>query len=706
MPVRNPAKKDMMWRIYLLYVLIGLFGLIIIGKVVHIQLIEGETLREKVKNLTTGYKKIEAVRGNIYADDGSLLATSIPIYEIRMDVNTNALTDDIFYANIDSLALCLSQLFEDRSKNEYKKDLIQARKKGARYHLIQRKVKYTELKALKKFPIFRLGKYKGGLIYEQKNKRKKPFRLLAERTIGYEREGIHPVGLEGAYSEYLSGVQGKRLMKKISGGVWMPIGDNNEIEPKDGSDIYTTIDINTQDVAEHALLKQLSLQQADHGTVVLMEVQTGEIKAIANLKRTEDGRYYEGYNYAIGEATEPGSTFKLGTLIALLEDGYADLDDLIDTEGGKKRYYDRMMFDTHDYGTISLKESFELSSNIAFAKATTASYSSNPQQFIDRLKKMGLNRKLGIEIAGEGEPWIKDTDDKTWSGITLPWMAHGYEVLLTPLQILTFYNAVANNGKMVKPKFVKKIMDRGRVIKTIPTEVLIDQICSEETIEKVKSALEGVVENGTAKNLKAANYKIAGKTGTAQIANDKYGYKYESKVSHQASFVGYFPADNPKYSCIVVVNAPSRYVYTGNLVAGPIFKEVADKIYAKRLEIHEALAEQDHKANSAIPYSKSGYFSDLNTVFESLSIETEVTTQNPELVSTVTTDSTVLIRPRKTNTQLVPNVVGMGLQDALYLLENRGLKVVFSGKGVIKRQSIPNGTKLIPGSTINLELST
>jgi cell division protein FtsI (penicillin-binding protein 3) len=702
----STAKKDMMWRIYLLYVLIGLFGMTVIGKVLYIQIVEGDSLREKVKNLTTGYKKIEAVRGNIYADDGSLLATSIPIYEIRMDVNTNALTDKIFYENIDSLSLSLSNLFQDRSKNEYKKDLIQARKKGARYHLIQRKVKYTELKELKEFPIFRLGKYKGGLIFEQKNKRKKPFRLLAERTIGYEREGTNPVGLEGAYSSYLSGVQGKRLMKKISGGVWMPIGDNNEIEPRDGSDIYTTIDINTQDVAEHALLRQLSLQQADHGTVILMEVQTGEVKAIANLKRTEDGGYYEGYNYAIGEATEPGSTFKLGTLIALLEDGYADLDDLIDTEGGKKRYYDRTMFDTHDYGTLTLKEAFEVSSNIAFAKTTASSYAGNPQQFIDRLKKMGLNRKLGIEIAGEGVPWVKDTDDKTWSGITLPWMAHGYEVLLTPLQILTFYNAVANNGKMVKPKFVKKVMDRGRVIKNVQTEVLIEQICSEETIEKVKIALEGVVENGTAKNLKAANYKIAGKTGTAQIANDKYGYKYESKVSHQASFVGYFPADNPKYSCIVVVNAPSRFVYTGNLVAGPIFKEVADKIYAKRLEIHSELSTQQHQANSAIPYSKSGYYTDLSTVFEALNIATEVKTQNPLLVSTNTADSTVILRNRESNTNLVPNVVGMGIQDALYLLENRGLNVVFSGKGTIKHQSIRNGSKLIPGSTINLELST
>ena len=697
--------KDIKWRMYLVYFTVCLFSLTILGKVIFIQFVEGDTLRKKAESLTTGYKKIEAVRGNIYADDGSLLATSIPIYEVRMDVNTDALTDKIFYAHIDSLALELSMLFNDRSKTEYKDDLIKARKNGERYHLIKRKVKYTELKRIKRFPIFKMGRYKGGLIYEQKNKRKKPFRLLAARTIGYDHADIKPVGLEGAYKKHLAGVQGKRLMKKISGGVWMPIGDNNEIEPKDGSDIYTTIDVNIQDVAEHALLKQLSKQKADHGTVVLMEVNTGEIKAIANLKRTSEGGYYEGYNYAIGEATEPGSTFKLASLIALLEDGYADLNDLIDTEGGEKRYYDRKMYDTHDYGKITLKEAFEFSSNIGFAKTVVANYSDDPQQFIDRLHKMKLNMPLDIEIAGEGIPQIKNTSDDSWSGITLPWMAHGYEILLTPLQILTFYNAIANNGVMVKPKFVKKIMDRGRIKKEIPTDIIMNPVCSKETIDKVRVALEGVVENGTAKNLKAAAYKIAGKTGTAQIANAKYGYEYESRVSHQASFVGYFPADNPKYSCIVVVNAPSQNVYTGNLVAGPIFKEVADKIYANRLEIHKELSPQKYHANSALPYSKNGYYDDLNTVFTKLNVKTNILSQNPGLVTTSTKDSVVTMQNRPLKAALVPNVTGMGIQDAIFLLENKGLKVEFTGKGTVKKQSIANGKKIIPGSTIKLELS-
>ena len=622
-----------------------------------------------------------------------------------MDVNTEALTDEIFNTHVDSLSWYLSDLFKDKGATDYRNLLVNARNRGERYLLIRRKVKYTDLKRLKTFPLFRLGRYKGGLIYEQKNKRKKPFRLLAARTIGYDREGIKPVGLEGAYKAQLGGVQGKRFMKKISGGVWMPVGDNNEIEPKDGYDIHTTIDVNIQDVAENALFNQLNIHKADHGTVVLMEVATGEIKAIANLMRNDEGNYYEGYNYAIGESTEPGSTFKLATLIALLEDGYADLDDLIDTEGGEKNYYDRTMFDTHDYGKISLKEAFELSSNIGFAKMVVSNYSDQPEQFIKRLHQLGLNDQLGIEISGEGVPKIKTVDDETWSGITLPWMAHGYEVLLTPLQILTFYNAIANDGKMVKPKFVRSIMDRGRVIEDIPTQVLKDPICSNKTIEKVKVALEGVVENGTARNLKAAAYKIAGKTGTAQIANAKYGYRYESKVSHQASFVGYFPADAPKYSCIVVVNAPSSYVYSGNLVAGPIFKEVADKIYANELEIHEELEAQPYYANSAIPYSKSGYYSDLKQVFDQLNVQIEVKSEQPDLVYTSTKDSVVIIQNKNHEANLVPNVKGMGLQDALYLLENKGLKVRFHGVGTVKKQSIKNGTRIQPGMLITLSLA-
>lgn len=704
-------KKDIAWRIYIVYFAVCLFGLAIVGKALTIQLVEGGELKKKVQSRTLKDKSIKAVRGNIYSSDGSLLATSIPIYEVRFDPNADAISDVLFADKVDSLALYLSDLFKDRSPASYRKELISAREKGSRYHLIKRNIKYTELKKMKEFPLFRRGKYKGGFITIQQNKRERPFRVLAARTIGYEREDISPVGLEGAYSSTLSGIDGKRLMQKISGGVWMPVGDADEIEPEDGKDIYTTIDVNLQDVAENALMKQLEIHQADHGTVVLMEVATGAIKAIANLKRTLSGSYYEGYNYAIGESTEPGSTFKLPALIAALEDGYVDMGDIIDCGDGSKQYYDRTMFDSNydkgGWGKITVQRILEVSSNIGMAEIITKSYGENPQKFIDHLAKMNLRDQLGIEIEGEGKPYIKNASEDTWSGISLAWMAHGYELQMTPLQILTFYNAVANDGRMVKPKFVEKITKGRKVVQEIETEVLNPRICSKETIDKVKLALEGVVSDGTASNLKNADYKIAGKTGTAQIANNKGGVNaYKGlKVSHQASFVGYFPADNPQYSCIVVINAPSRNVYYGNLVAGPIFKEVADKVYANSLEMHEELKQQKFYANSAIPYSKHGYKDNIEKVFGHLGVPVKSSAGDDNWVVTSTQAKGVQLAPRVVRDNLVPNVVGMGLRDAIYLLENQGLRVKVSGAGMVKYQSLTAGERIQKGQQIQIELS-
>lgn len=698
-------KKDILWRIYLVYVSVLLFAGAVIYKVASIQFNEGEYWKEKSNTLTISQKDIEAVRGNIYAEDGSLLATSVPIYEIRMDVNSDAITDAIFNENVSALSENLSNLFKDKTAEGYKRELIKARVKGERYHLIKRNVKYTELKKLKTFPLFNKGKYKGGFIYIQQNRRIKPFNLLAERTIGYDRQDIQPVGLEGAYLKHLRGQNGKKLMQRITGNMWMPLNDENEIEPRDGSDIITTIDINIQDVAEHALLTQLQLHEADHGCVVLMEVQTGEIKAIANLKRQPNGEYYEGYNYAIGESTEPGSTFKLASLICALEDGYIDLEDIVDTENGKVKYYDRIMQDSHEggYGKISVQKSFEVSSNVAISKIISQAYAKNPKKFTDKLYAMGLSQKLDLEISGEGKPRIKTPDDKDWYGTTLPWMSIGYELRLTPLQILTFYNAIANNGKMIKPKFVKQIVNKGKVIQDIKTETINPKICSESTIIKAKKMLEGVVENGTAKNLKNDIFKIAGKTGTAQIANDKYGYKYQSKVSHQASLVGYFPADKPKYSCIVVVNAPSRNVYYGNLVAGPIFKEVADKIYARSIDIHNEINKDLYASATKIPISKDGYADDLKRVYAELKISTPPI--NNEWVYTNAKEKMVDVKSKTITHSLVPNVCGMGLKDALYLLENMGMLVKFNGTGTIKNQSLPAGSKYNKNDLISLELN-
>ncbi|RMG81625.1 MAG: PASTA domain-containing protein, partial [Bacteroidetes bacterium] len=633
------------------------------------------------------------------------LATSIPVYEIRWDSRADGLSDKIFKKEVDSLAVALSGLFQDRSKFEYKKMLVKARNSGNRYLLIKSNVSYTQLKQVKKFPIFRNGRYKGGLIIVQKNIRKKPFKILASRTIGYDKDYSKPVGLEGAYRSFLRGNDGKQLMKKIAGGIWMPLDDKEAIDPEDGYDIVSTIDVDMQDVAEQSLLKQLEKHEADHGTVVLMEVATGEVKAIANLTRKGD-KYVESFNYAIGESTEPGSTFKLMSLIAAMEDGLVDITDSVDTENGTTRFYDRIMRDSHigGYGKISVKRAFEVSSNVGVSKVIYRSYGKNPQAFIDRLYKMNLHKKLGVEIAGEAQPKIKNTRDKGWSGVTLPWMSIGYEVRLTPLQILTFYNAIANNGKMVKPKFVKEIRRRGETVKKIETDVINPSVCSQTTLQKARLMLEGVVENGTARNLKNPLYKIAGKTGTAQIAA-KTGYKSGDKVKYQASFVGYFPAENPKYSCIVVVNSPSKDVYYGNLVAGPIFKEIADKVYYRSFDLHKDISQVPLAEKKSLPPAKDGNKHDLIKIYETLHVPYENKNTSTEWAVVVTGVDSAEVLPRKIKPGLMPNVVGMGAEDAVYILENLGCIVEMEGKGTVKKQSVLPGTKIKLHQKVKIELS-
>ena len=702
----DSPNKELLNRSYLIYFSLCLLGLAIVGKAVFIQIFEGSALREKAENLTTVFRDIEAVRGNIYADDGSMLATSVPIYEVRMDLNADGLTDDVFYGNLDSLCISLAQLFDDKSTIEWKRDLTEQRVRGNRYYLIKRKVKYHQMKAMRDFPIFQLGRYTGGFIVLQQNRREKPFRMLAARTIGYSRKDIKPVGLEGAYQKELAGVSGKRLMQKISGGVWMPINDENEVEPQDGFDIHTTINLNIQDVAENALLKQLQLHDADHGCVILMEVSTGEIKAIANLSQDDDGDYWEYYNYAIGESTEPGSTFKLPALITAIEDGYISLIDSIETGDGQAEFHGEIMRDSKEdgYGKITIKEAFAVSSNIGVMRVIERYYANQPEKFIKGLKQMKLGEPIGIELAGEGQPLIKDPSDNSWSLITPLWTSIGYEVQATPLQILTFYNAIANDGKMIKPKLVNKVTDKSSVVKSIPIKVISERICSEKTAKLGRELLESVVEQGTAKNLRNNNYSIAGKTGTARIANSSNGYG--QKISYQASFAGYFPADNPKYSCIVVVNAPNRSHYYASHVAGPIFEEIADKVYATSIKIHDELDQQSEITSlTHIPVSKNGAQQDLFTVFDHLNIPFESSNPDNKWVITQTGADKVKMDRRAVTENLVPNVKGMSAQDAVYILENAGLTVSIEGRGSIKSQSIDPGQRITKGERIILELS-
>ena len=702
----NISNKQMMNRSYVVYFAIALVGVSIIAKVLYIQFVEGSYWREKAENLTTVYRNIDAVRGNIYSDDESMLATSVPIYEVRMDLNADGLTDKVFNENIDSLSIKLSNLFADQSPVDWKRQLVAARQKGERYHLIRRRVKFHQMKVLRDFPIFNRGKFKGGLIILQQNRRERPFRMLAARTIGYDREGVAPVGLEGAYRGELAGVSGKRLMQKISGGLWMPINDENEIEPMDGYDIHTTINLNIQDVAENALLDQLKIHDAHHGCVILMEVETGEIKAIANLSKDGDGDYYEYYNYAIGESAEPGSTFKLPSLVVALEDGYIKLNDSIDAGNGTADFHGETMRDSKDggHGKISVEEAFALSSNIGVMRIIEKYYANEPAKFINGLRRMNLGESIGIEIAGEGAPLIKDPTDKSWSLISYLWTSIGYEVKMTPLQILTFYNAIANDGKMMKPIFVRKVTDKSSVISEIDPQVINSRVCSEKTAKQAQKLLEAVVQEGTATNLKNPNYAIAGKTGTARVAKSSAGYG--TKITYQASFAGYFPADNPKYSCIVVVNAPNRSVYYASHVAGPIFAEIADKVYATSINIHDELESSDKFTSlTKIPVSKSGMQKDLNNVFEELHVKVESSNLENKWVITQTGKEKVEMGRRNIVENMVPNVKGMSAQDAVYILENAGLKVQLRGSGMIKSQSLIPGANIQRGQEITLELS-
>lgn len=701
-------RKHIVTKAYVVFLGLCLFSLFIMGRILIIQLAESDKWSKKVERLTTDLREIKPIRGNIYSDDGNMLSTSVPIYEIRMDMRCEGFDEEAFAEELDSLTISLSAMFGDRSAAAYKRDILQAKKEGQRYFLIKGKVDHDQVQEAKNFPFWNRGRFKSGVIFEKHTVRKRPFGSLAARTVGYERENVRPVGLEGSYDQELRGRSGKRYENRLAGGVWMPIDNTNEVEPVDGSDIYTTIDINIQDVAESALRKQLKKHRARHGCAVLMEVKTGRIKAIANLTMGDDSTYREVYNYAVGEATEPGSTFKLPALMAAFEDGKLDLTDSVDTENGRHRFYDRTMRDSNDkgYGKVDVLTAFQKSSNVAISKLIFERYKEEPREFVDRLYQMGLGQPLGIEIAGEGKPKIKDPSNPTWSGTTLPWMSIGYETLMTPMQILAFYNAVANDGKLVKPCFVKEIRRNGKVVKVFEPEVLNSAIASTTTLSKARKMLESVVTaEGTASNLRSGSFSVAGKTGTAQIANAQYGYKYEEEVSYQASFVGYFPADKPEYSCIVVVNGPSNNVYYGNRVAGPVFKEIADKVYAQRLDLHHGKEMQVPALAVRVPVSMSGNSEDLEEIFTRFDVAFNDQAGDYPWVTTKSGVDTVDIERRTVVDDRVPNVVGMGLRDGLYLLEKAGLNVEVKGAGMIKKQSIPPGAELSRYKSIKIELS-
>lgn len=682
-------KKAIFLRVMLISSMVVIAAVAIVFKLISVQVEYSDqvALNDPIIKL----KEIPSSRGNIYDVNGNLLATSMPVYTIAIDA-TQA-SDTLFKNNYKSLARGLSELFGDDSAEEYATKLREARRNQKQYLRLQSNIRYSELQKVKCLPILNQGRYKGGFVYTQETKRTNPFGPLCNRTIGYGRE-VSDVGIEKAYNRHLKGKAGKQLMQKINGGVWKPLSNTQDVEPVAGADVYSTIDIRTQDIAQTALLRSLEHYEAENGSVILMDVKTGAIKAMSSLEKTEDGKYAEKFNYAIGAAYEPGSTFKLASLMVALEDGKVDTADVVDTKNGTFKFYDRIMRDSnHEYGghgKISVAKAFKVSSNIGIARTIVDHYK-DEQLFVDRLARLGVGDKLDFELLGEAEPWIKNTTDSTWSGVSLPWMAFGYELKMTALQILAFYNAVANGGELVKPRLVDRVQSGEKLIEVRDVEVLKPSICSEETIGILQDLLEEAVSEGTAKNIFSKKYSCAGKTGTAKIASEgSYGSEY------RASFVGYFPAHNPKYSCIVVVTQPKKEIgFYGNIVAAPVFKELRDNLYAE-----EAIDTPNLKGKPAEVYT--GMVEELNEIHELLSYPTDVNAQK----NTWMKSNDSILEAYEFIEGAMPDVIGMAAMDALFLLENMGLEVEIQGKGKVVKQSLKAGNKVSKNQKVALRLAS
>ena len=666
-------QKSILTKFYIVAAFMTLLFSLIIFRVIDIQYLQGNKYRKISKDLTRKPFAIEANKGNVYASDGNLLATSMSKFTIRMDVMS--VDVKIFDRDVVKLSRNLAN-FLGKPPNFFEKKLRNARKSKNRYILIAKDIGYNDYMKMKQFPIFKLGVYKGGFIAEHKTVRAHPIGKIAERTIGYH-DNRGDAGIEGAFVDYLKGEDGLRWKQKIAKGQWKPINDVNEKEPVQGYDVVTTLDVNIQDITHHALLRQLEYFEADHGCAVVMETATGEIKAISNLGRTSAGKYYEKRNYAVWEAHEPGSTFKLASLMAALDDKMIDTSTVVDTEKGRIFIHGKRVEDSQrgGYGEISAARVFEVSSNVGIVKLIREHYDDKPEKFLDHLKDYGLTNKIGLPIKGEGKPIVYYPGKPGWNKISLEWMSWGYSIAVTPLQTLMLYNAVANNGEMVKPRFIKELRKENRIKKSFQKEVINPQIATPETIKKLKKVLENVVEKGTANNIYSSNFSMAGKTGTAKKYVGRHVNKKGDTIAggysnkrYVASFAGFFPADLPKYSCIVVIHDPlKKKGYYGATVAAPVFKEIAQKIYTTTSVDDDLVKEKFSSQKIGDQYS-----SFYNKII---------------------------------NTETIPNVIGMPAMDAVSLLENVGLNVKIKGIGKVKKQSIKKGTLIKKGATIILNLS-
>ncbi len=698
-------KKDILWRVYLGFILMALVGITIFAKAVYIQRAEGSYWRGMSDSLHQRIVELDAERGTIYSEDGSMLSTSIPQFDIYIDFMADGLREKNgkrFKENLDSISYSLARLFGDGSTAEYKQLLRTGYREKDRYFLLKKKLSFKDYQQLRNFPLVRLGRNKSGFIADKKIIRLNPYKMLAFRTIGLLRDN-NKVGLEVTYDKQLTGAAGKRLVRFISGGASVPV-DDFEVEPENGKDIITTLDVNIQDIAENALMKMMVGNEAAHGCAIVMEVKTGKIKAIANLGRASNGDYFEDYNYAI-TPSEPGSTFKLATMLSLLEDKKVNLNSRVNLEGGIWRIYGQTVYDSekHGLGKVTVKQAFEHSSNVGMAKLAWTYYNSNPNRFVDHLHRLRLDTLTGIDLVGEIKPAVYRPGSRHWSRTTLPWMAFGYNLLVTPLQTLSLYNAVANNGVMMKPYLVNEVSQDGIVYKKFEPKILNDSICSATTLKNLKECLEGVMTAGTGVSLKSNQYRIAGKTGTALVANGKRGYA--DKI-YQSSFAGFFPADDPQYSVIVVIkNKPHALFFYGAAVAGPVFKEIADKVFALKVTRANKYQYASFRRNDSSGYSYAGYTKDIQQVTGALQMPVKENPGRSSYSRMYKSNSGSIVTNQKISSAQMPALTGMGLKDAVYLCENLGLKVMFTGKGKVSAQSITAGQGIKRGQIISIQLS-
>ncbi|HEX6915363.1 MAG TPA: penicillin-binding protein [Chitinophagaceae bacterium] len=703
------VKKDILWRVYLCFIVMVLVCIVIFGKAFYIQQVEGKHWRSMGDTLHLRWEEVEAERGTIFSEDGQMLSTSIPQFDIYIDFGAEGLREKSgrrFRTNLDSLSSGLAALFKDRSASEYKRFLWKSyRAKNNRYVLLKKKISYRDYQKMLKLPLVREGRNKSGFIAEVRSIRLNPYQLLAYRTIGLDRENAQKIGLEQTYDSVLKGTSGQRLMRYVAGGVTMPVEDEeNTIEPRDGKDIITTLDMHIQEITENALMKMMVGNEAEYGCAIVMEVETGKVKAIANLGRRANGTYFEDYNYAL-TPSEPGSTFKLATLIAVLEDGKATINTAVNLEGGSWQIAGRTVFDSEQHGlnNVDIKRAFEVSSNVGMAKLAVNSYGNAPSQFISHLKQLKLDRTTGVDLVGERKPVIYKPGSRHWSNTTLPWMAFGYNLMVTPMHTAMLYNAVANKGKMMKPYLVNSIVENGRVVRDVRPEVVNEQICTNATLKQLQACLEGVttVPGGTGYQLfRNSPYRVAGKTGTALVANGSRGY---SDHIYQSSFAGYFPAENPQYTIVVVIkNKPHAAKFYGASVAGPVFREISDRLYTLYVK-QEGLLKITAQRDSA-RFEYAGASADVKEIFSRLQLNYADQPGESELVMVSGSQVKPVITAVNLKRETVPSLRGLTLKDAVSICENIGLKVAVQGKGRVVSQSLEPGSNPVKGKFITIRL--